>query len=126
MIVLGALLTRACATCGLAGLLSLAAGSHGAQATDARWTLTIQLSTRDARAMVGLVRALESRRGRVAVSASRGTLRLAGPPGEVERIAHVIREVDEPEAAGLRVWTIPIRGWPEDMARKLPARAVLP
>jgi len=87
MIVMGSLLTRVCVTCGLAGLLALAKSPRSAQADDAKWTLSMQLSTRNGHAMAGLVRAFERSRSRVTVTATERTLRIAGPPAEIDRLA---------------------------------------
>jgi hypothetical protein len=70
-----------CVTCGLAGLLALAKGPRTAQGDDAKWTLSMQLSTRNGHAMAGLVRAFERSRSRVAVTATPQTLRIAGSSG---------------------------------------------
>jgi len=118
MIVMGSLLTRVCVTCGLAGLLALAKGPRTAQADDAKWTLSMQLSTRNGHAMAGRVRAFERSRSRVAVTATPQTLRIAGPPAEIDRLAHIIREVDDPASGGLQIWTVYARR-PADIARLL-------
>jgi len=107
-----------CVTCGLAGLLALAKSPRSAQADDAKWTLSMQLSTRNGHAMAGLVRAFERSRSRVTVTATERTLRIAGPPAEIDRLAHIIREVDDPASHGLRVWTVYARK-PTDVSRLL-------
>ena len=78
----------------------------------------MQLSTRNGHAMAGLVRAFERSRSRVTVTATERTLRIAGPPAEIDRLAHIIREVDDPASHGLRVWTVYARK-PTDVSRLL-------
>jgi hypothetical protein len=119
MIVMGSLLTRVCVTCGLAGLLAFATGPRSAQADDGRWTLSIQLSTRNANVMAGLVRTLEIDRGTLTVSAWRRTLRIAASAKDIERLVRIIREVDDPDTAGQRIWTMPTRRMASNLAERL-------
>jgi type II secretory pathway component GspD/PulD (secretin) len=73
---------------------------------EARWTLSIRLSTRTVPEVVELVQALEAGRGGSVLSASRQTLTVAGPPSEIERLVHIVREIDAPDGAGLEIWTV--------------------
>ena len=104
-----------CAT----GLLMLAVAPRSALANKApRWTLSIQLSTRTVQEVVELVRSLQVGRGG-GVSTSRQVLTIAGPPSEIERLVHIIREVDDPYTAGQRIWTVETHGIASSMASRV-------
>jgi hypothetical protein len=115
---IGMLVTHACARIGLCALLAFAAGSRG-EPEKSKWTLSIELSTRNGHAMAGLVRALQAERGHVTVRASHRTVQIAGPPSEIERLGRIIREVDDPDTAGRRIWTIRTRGVASNLASSL-------
>jgi type II secretory pathway component GspD/PulD (secretin) len=104
------------------GVLTLAASPRSALANKvARWTLSLRLSTRTVHEVVELVRALEVGRGGEVVSASRQALTVAGAPSEIERLVHIIREVDDPYTAGQRIWTIEAPGIAWGLASNLEA-----
>jgi hypothetical protein len=119
MILIRVLLTRVSAICGLAGLLSCATCPQTAHATDAKWLLSIELSTRNAHELVDLLRTLDTERAGVRVDASQRTLRIAGPPAEIERLARIIRQVDDPDTAGQQIWTIRAPGIASNRTERL-------
>jgi type II secretory pathway component GspD/PulD (secretin) len=101
-------------------LLALALSAQSALANkEERWTLSIQLSTRAVHEVVELVRTLEAGRGGGVVNTSRHALTIAGPPSEIERLAHIIRQIDAPDTAGQRIWTIDTRGMASGLASNL-------
>jgi hypothetical protein len=106
MIVMGTVLTKACATFGLIWLLSLATGPSGQPAKPMVPSLSIPIAHRDVNEMVGLARALRARDGRVTASASGGTLRMTGRPYELGRLARIVRAIDRPENQRQRIWTL--------------------
>jgi len=81
-------------------------------------TEVIYVRNRDIDELASLLQPLESERGRVTVQMPTSSVHIEGLPDDVDRMAAIVREVDQPETAGLRIWTIPVRD-PSEMARKL-------
>jgi hypothetical protein len=105
LLLMGGLLTRACVMFGLAGLVSIWSGARGGPpgATTSNW---IAVKHRNPFEMVGLVRALRTKRDDVTTRAWPARLDISGPPAEVVRLARIVREVDQPANAGQRIWTV--------------------
>ena len=106
MIVMGTALTKACATFGLVWLLSLATSPSRQHPTPMMPALSIPIAYRNVDGMVGMVRALRARDGRVRASASGNTLRMTGRPYELGRLAHIVRAIDRPENKQQRIWIL--------------------
>jgi type II secretory pathway component GspD/PulD (secretin) len=106
LLIMGALMTRACVMFGLAGLVSIWSGTRGEPAPGSTTTNSITVRHRSPFEMAGLVRALRTKRGGVTAGASPRTLYIAGPPAEVVRLARIVREVDQPASMGQRIWTV--------------------
>lgn len=106
MMVIGAALTKACATFGLVWLLSLATGPRRPSPNPILPAISIPIVHRNIDEMVGLARALRARDGRITASASGKTLRLTGRPYELGRLARIVRAIDRPENERQRIWTL--------------------
>jgi hypothetical protein len=120
MMMMGAVLTQACARVGLCWLLAIASGPRSPPPkTPATWTLSIPTTTRNVNEMVALVRAFRSEVSPIAIETSGRTLHIAGAPAEVERLAHIVREIDQPATAGQRIWTVRVRGSAGALAQAL-------
>ena len=109
MLIMGALLTRACATFGLAGLLALGSSPQGAAKDAATRTFSLSVRYRSSYEMAGLVRALDGGHDRVTVEAWPRLLRLTGAQSEIVRIGRIVRSVDRRAIPGERLWTVPVR-----------------
>ena len=123
MVLIGTVLTHACIRVGICGLLGIVSGARSSPpygpAADSPWTLSIPTTTRNVHEMVGLVRAFRSARAPAAVRVSGRTLLITGTGQEIERLAHIVREIDEPATAGQRIWTFNVRGSTTAVAESL-------
>jgi hypothetical protein len=96
-------------------------GATAQAASNATVTIPIQVKSRNANAMAAAVRSVDGTAHAVGVvaSVSRQSLILTGFRSDVDRMTKIIREIDQPECAGLGIWTIHYRHWPSDVADML-------
>jgi len=66
-------------------------------------TTDVQVVHRDLDEAADLLRRFTSEHGSIVVNQSRRTLRIADLPWEVDRLARLLREVDEPEVPGQKI-----------------------
>jgi hypothetical protein len=76
------------------------------------WTsvsaIDVHVVHRDLDEAADLLRRFTRERGGVVVNSFRKTLRIVDVPWEVDRLTRLLREVDEPEARGQKIWLLPM------------------
>jgi len=106
VLVIGTLLTTACATVGWTLLRATLAGPPPSEAAPiAMKTVLIRVQNRDLGEVQRLLMKLRSERGRVGLNAAEGMVRITDLPWFVERMRRIVHEVDEWSSSDHYVWT---------------------
>ena len=134
LLVVGAFLTPVLAAFGLAELLAKLstpppravsaprAPAHPRRhepAPDPLKALSIRIRNREIEEVAGLLETLRGARGKVSADASMRTISVVDRPGEIDRMALIVRELDESRGRDLKIWTFGGMSDPEGIARTL-------
>ena len=87
-----------------------ASGLASDPAPDPLKTLSIRIKNRDVQEVADLLETLRGARGTITADTSKRTVRIVDRPFEVDRMARIVREVDEPRTRGQKIWTYPGMG----------------
>jgi len=114
-------LTCAFAASGFKRLQATLAGAPGAPPSEpapaATKIVSIRIKNRDLNEVAHLLDTLRGARGAITVDAPARTIRIADRPNEVDRMARIVREIDESDVPGQTIRTLNGMDDPEEIAQ---------